>query len=129
MHETPKKPPISVSFSLSHNNYELITRRCKNWGDRSKMINSILDMYRETDDSREIETIRRICSAFKLELIPVLNNEYRDDLLFVLNKCNEVGVRCNQYLADDILKEMYPDYFRIENEIVPQAIEEPMRGY
>lgn len=112
MYETLKKPPVSVSFSLSHNNYELISQRCKNRGDRSRMINAILDQYRETDNSREIETIRRICHAYKLELIPDLNGEDRDDILFVMTKCKEVGVRCNQYLVDDILHEMYPAYFR-----------------
>lgn len=76
------------------------------------MINAILDHYRETDDSREMETIRRICNAYKLELIPELNGENRNDLLFVMKKCKEVGVRCNQYLVDDILHDMYPAYFR-----------------
>jgi len=128
MNDDPKTPPIGITFSLSLINYELVSERCKNRGDRSKFINSLLDKYRQNDSTREIEVIGRICDAHALDLIPILNNYGRDDIVFVMKKCREVGLVCNQYVVDNILHSTYPAYFR-EIEQMKESQKEVVEGF
>lgn len=111
------KPSVSMSFSIQHNNFEFLSELSKNRGDRSKWVNFALERFREEIEEEKqrqtdpTETIRRICSSCCGDLLPLLNTEEKDDVLFIMRKCRNLGVRCSQYEVETVLKDIFPDHY------------------
>ena len=133
MEEKPKSGRVGLTISLSVSNFEYLNERCKFRGEKSRIINEAIHLYRESDSSQVVEKIRRLCIGYKLDLIPLINSPDMADVAFLLRKCRDHRIQHPLLgeIVPEIIKSEFHEYYSNESvhTVESEKQAEPVEGY
>lgn len=100
-----------ICVSISAENQEFLQEMCKKRGERSRIINEAIRQYRgDINNLINSDLIERVCIGYKLQIIPLLHNSDKDDVLFLMQKCKHHDIRCNQAYAEVAIQKVFENF-------------------